>query len=138
MINFFRSAIFKRIVIVTGVALIVGLYWYFNPIGLLFPKCPVFSLSGMYCPGCGSQRALHAFLNGHLATAFRQNLLATVCYFALLAEMFTLLAGTRKWRPTIWLNQTRYAALMVLVAVLAFTFFRNIPVYPFTLLAPFF
>jgi hypothetical protein len=92
----------------------------------------------MYCPGCGSQRALHAFLNGQFSIAIRQNLLATVCYIALLAELFMMLAGSRKWRPTIWLNQTRYAALMVLVTVLAFTFFRNIPVYPFTLLAPFF
>jgi Protein of unknown function (DUF2752) len=138
MINNLKSATFKRFVIATGVALIVGLYWYVNPIGLLFPKCPVFSLSGMYCPGCGSQRALHAFLNGQLYIAFRQNLLATFCYIALLAELFLIIAGSRKWRPTIWLNQTRYAALIILFAVLAFTLFRNIPVYPFTLLAPFF
>ena len=131
------SATYKRIFIVTGVLVIVGLYWYVNPIGLLFPKCPVFSFTGMCCPGCGSQRALHAFLNGNLATAFRQNMLATICYIALLAEILMMLAESRRWRPTIWLNQTRYAALMVLIAVLAFTVFRNIPVYPFTLLAPF-
>jgi hypothetical protein len=138
MINKFRSGTYKRFVLVIGVSVIVGLYWYFNPIGLLFPKCPVFSLTGMYCPGCGSQRALHAFLNGNVADAFRQNLLATTCYFALLAEMLLLLSGNIEWRPSHWLKHTRYAALLVLVAVLGFTFFRNIPIYPFTLLAPFF
>ena len=28
----------------------------------LFPKCPFLMLTGMKCPGCGSQRALHALL----------------------------------------------------------------------------
>jgi Protein of unknown function (DUF2752) len=137
MLNIFRSAIYKRILIVTGLSGIVGLYWYFNPMDVLFPKCPVFSLTGMYCPGCGSQRALHAFLHANLAEAFRQNLLATVCYFAILAEMLLLIAGNRQSRPSYWLKHTRYAALSVLFAVLFFTLLRNIPVYPFTLLAPF-
>ncbi len=137
MFRIFRSTPAGRILLVSGILVLVFVYRYFNPLDLLFPQCPVYKISGMYCPGCGSQRALHAFLNGNLASAFRQNLLATLCYFAFLAEMLLMLAGRLKWRPSIWLKQTRYAALIILVAVLAFTFFRNIPIYPFTKLAPF-
>ena len=136
MINFSGLAIYKRIFVVTGILVIVGFYWYFNPMQLLFPKCPVFSFSGIHCPGCGSQRAMHAFLHGNFSDAFRQNLLATLCYFAIIAEIVFLITGKMHWRPSYRLKHSRYAALFVLTFVLVFTLLRNIPVYPFTLLAP--
>lgn len=37
------------------------------------PQCPVFSLTGLQCPGCGSQRFLHAILHGDLAGAWHAN-----------------------------------------------------------------
>lgn len=38
-----------------------------------FPRCPVFSLTGWKCPGCGTARALHAALHGRFAEALRLN-----------------------------------------------------------------
>lgn len=46
--------------------------------GVLFPKCPIKMLTGYSCPGCGSQRAVHALLNLDFVEAFRQNALMTV------------------------------------------------------------
>lgn len=40
--------------------------------------CPVLSLTGMLCMGCGATRALRSLLAGNLATALRQNLLFVV------------------------------------------------------------
>lgn len=40
-----------------------------------FPRCPVNALSGWWCPGCGSQRGLHALLTGDLAGAVGSNAL---------------------------------------------------------------
>ena len=37
------------------------------------PLCPVHALTGLSCPGCGSQRALHALLTGHPAEAWHYN-----------------------------------------------------------------
>lgn len=38
-----------------------------------FPKCMFYQLTGLQCPACGSQRAIHAFLHGNFAQAFKYN-----------------------------------------------------------------
>lgn len=40
-----------------------------------FPKCPFLMLTGIKCPGCGSQRAIHALLHADIKTAFSYNAL---------------------------------------------------------------
>src|SRR4051812_20315396 len=37
--------------------------------------CPIHTLTGWWCPGCGMTRAAHDVLTGHLGTAFGSNLL---------------------------------------------------------------
>ena len=45
----------------------IFLYSEFDPAGSVFwPKCPFHLLTGLECPGCGSQRAVHSLLNGDL------------------------------------------------------------------------
>lgn len=136
MMNKLTSAEYKRFVIIAGILAILVLFWFINPLNILFPKCPVYLYTGLYCTGCGSQRSLHAFLNGNIADACRQNLLATLCYIAFFAEIILLAFKKTTWRPSALLKQ-RYAALVVLVLLLVFTLLRNIPVYPFTMMAPF-
>jgi hypothetical protein len=41
-----------------------------------YPVCPFRALTGYYCPGCGTLRAIHALLHGHLAQAFGYNALS--------------------------------------------------------------
>ncbi|HEX6472417.1 MAG TPA: DUF2752 domain-containing protein [Streptosporangiaceae bacterium] len=41
-----------------------------------YPLCPFRSLTGYYCPGCGSLRMVHAAAHGHLGEAFGRNPLA--------------------------------------------------------------
>ncbi|MGL5683791.1 MAG: DUF2752 domain-containing protein [Marinifilaceae bacterium] len=38
-----------------------------------FPPCPFYKLTGLQCPGCGSQRAIHSLLNGNITQAFGYN-----------------------------------------------------------------
>jgi hypothetical protein len=38
-----------------------------------FPECPFHRLTGLYCPGCGSTRALYQLLHGHLSQAVAYN-----------------------------------------------------------------
>ena len=35
-----------------------------------YPICPFFGLTGCYCPGCGTLRALHQLLHGNPVAAF--------------------------------------------------------------------
>lgn len=48
------------------------------------PKCLFHTLTGYECPGCGSQRMLHALLHGDLAGAWRFNAFL-LCSLPLLA-----------------------------------------------------
>jgi hypothetical protein len=41
-----------------------------------FPPCPFHAVTGWLCPGCGSTRAMHALLHGHLIEALQLNPLA--------------------------------------------------------------
>ncbi|MDR3194628.1 MAG: DUF2752 domain-containing protein [Tannerella sp.] len=76
-------------IILLAAAILTGgiLYYRFNPAeSPLFPKCPFLLLTGLKCPGCGSQRTIHALLHGDLCTAFLQNalLVCTLPYLFLL------------------------------------------------------
>jgi hypothetical protein len=41
-----------------------------------YPTCPFLALTGYYCPGCGSLRAIHALAHGHVGQAFGYNVLS--------------------------------------------------------------
>ncbi len=38
-----------------------------------FLKCPLYQTTGIQCPLCGSQRALHEMAHGHIASAWNYN-----------------------------------------------------------------
>ena len=61
--------------VVVGVAFVgVVLLWFFDPSqGGFFPPCPLFKVTGLQCPGCGTTRALHALVHGDVAAAVRWN-----------------------------------------------------------------
>jgi Protein of unknown function (DUF2752) len=52
-----------------------------------YPLCPFRALTGCYCPGCGTLRAIHALGHGHLASALGFNAL-TVCTLPLLGYLW--------------------------------------------------
>lgn len=66
-----------RKVYIVSVVIIAGLiYFFFNPAdNIFFPKCPLYWLTGLKCPGCGSQRAIHSLLHLDIETAFKYNAL---------------------------------------------------------------
>lgn len=98
--------------------------------GSLLPACPFHALTGLFCPGCGATRALHALIHGDPALALRMNLLATL---ALPLLPLMVWRGLRGPLPgTTWLTDAR----PWLALVLAFTLLRNLPLMPFVLLAP--
>ena len=72
---------------ISVVAFIGVVYYLMNPLDCKFaPKCPFWLLTGLKCPGCGSQRALHALLHGDILQAMRYNVLflPSIIYVALI------------------------------------------------------
>jgi hypothetical protein len=103
----------------------IVLYLYNPTTSGVYPSCPLRAWTGLYCPGCGTLRALHQLLHGHVLRAMEYNPL-TVLSIPILG----ILVAFRKiaYRPSV-----AYAALGILVL---FGILRNLPVWPFFLLAP--
>jgi hypothetical protein len=102
----------------------------------IFPPCPLHYLTGWYCPGCGSLRAMHALLHGNLQQAWAMNpltimLLPFVAY-GLASELLGVVRGRGLPQPVL---PASYIRALCGVIVL-FGIVRNLPLYPFSLLAP--
>jgi hypothetical protein len=107
--------------------------------GGIYPACLFHQLTGLHCPGCGTLRAMHQLLHGQLAAALAMNPLA-VCTLPLLiaAGLWNLLPMRFQLAPP--LSHRRLLPFhwmwLVVFVVIAFGILRNVPAYPFTLLAP--
>jgi hypothetical protein len=102
----------------------------------IFPPCPLRYLTGFYCPGCGSLRAIHNLLHGNLRQAWAMNALTVLLLpfvsYGLVSEALFTVRGRRL--PSVTLPA---ACIRVLcAAIILFGIARNLPFHPFNLLAP--
>jgi hypothetical protein len=102
----------------------------------IFPPCPVRYMFGWYCPGCGSLRAMHQLLLGNLRAAWALNpltiLLLPFLTYGMASEIVFQIRGQHLLQvrlPAAWIRA-------LCTAIILFGIVRNIPLYPFTLLAP--
>lgn len=71
----------RALIIITAVVAILAaiVYFYFDPSSSkLFPRCLFLETTGVKCPGCGSQRAVHALLHGQVGEAWHYNVMLVV------------------------------------------------------------
>ena len=101
-----------------------------------YPICPFLGLTGCYCPGCGTLRALHRLMFGDVSGALGYNPL-TVLSLPFVAYSFAA-AALRAFdlpapRPLFLRSRWIWA---LLAAILLFWALRNLPAGPLTALAP--
>jgi hypothetical protein len=90
--------------------------------------CPLYYATGIYCPGCGSLRAVNDLTHGHLAAAASSNLLLV----GLIPVMGLLYA---RWTVATWRGSEgtplpripRAATIGLVVLVVVFVVARNVP-----------
>ena len=109
------------------VAVLVGaLYFRFDPASCPFPRCPFLTLTGLKCPGCGSQRALHHLLHGEVLAAGNSNFLFVL---ALPYVLFGLALEYSAWGRKQYALRRRWygyrASLLVFAIVSLFWIARN-------------
>jgi len=114
-----------------------AILYAFNPAeSSFFPPCLFHALTGLHCPGCGSMRGLHQLLHGNLTAALGMNALMVLslpflAYWALCGAVCELCG--RRW-PRLRLSPPWSWALIA--GIVVFWVLRNVPCYPFSLLAP--
>ncbi len=92
------------------------------------PPCVFRKATGIYCPGCGSTRALRALFAGDFLAALRYNPFSIAVLFALPALLVLR-------RPKFHALYYRLG-VVVCVVVLVFTVLRNLPLPAFDFLRP--
>jgi len=91
-----------------------------------YPTCPFLAVTGAFCPGCGSLRAVHAMAHGDLTSAIGLNVLTVLAIFA-------LAAGWLQWVRRSWTGAPRTSVVpapalwALLVVVVLFALLRNLP-----------
>lgn len=127
----------KYVAIAVGIIGLGIFYFFINPQKVNFlPECPLHATTGIFCPGCGSQRATHQLLNFDIFGALQQNVLYLVSLLILGYHLIVTGINTifkKQYYNYIYHPKT---PLVILVLIIIFWILRNIPYYPFNLLAP--
>lgn len=112
-----------------GVACLAGVVY----VGLVdpnqpghYPMCPFLYFTGCYCPGCGTLRAVHALVHGHLGEALGFNPLTVIMMPVLACGWLRWLSRAARGRTD---GQYVHPALLYgwVVLILVFWVVRNLP-----------
>lgn len=135
-----KSSSVERILAAAGVLAVgasVSVVWYFNPSNVSFlPVCPLYSMTGIACPGCGLTRGFHALFHGDILTALDYNAMLPI--FSLILGYFFLsmvLVAVRGRGLSINYLKPQYVWTFAILTV-SFAILRNLPYYPFSVLYP--
>ena len=113
------------------------LFFVLDPAGhQVFPKCIFHSATGYYCPGCGSQRAIHELLHLNFAASIQNNLLIIPAGLLIVYHYSrSYLNKQLHWNLPNFFGHKK-TPWIVVFGILIFWILRNISVYPFIMLAP--
>lgn len=122
---------------IAGVALFI-LFYHYSGIGhrILILKCPFHSLTGWHCPGCGSQRAIIAGIEGNFVKAMGYNPL--LLFGLLIAAYHQSIVIFNFYTKKNTYNLIYHPKFPIVVAaiVLLFWVLRNLPYEAFSWMAP--
>lgn len=120
-----RKMIAASVAAVVAAAL-VALYAAVDPAEAVWmPKCMVWQLTGFRCPGCGSQRMVHALLHGDLHSAFACN--AFLMLMLPVIALMIWLEASRKRHPALYSAlYGKWGCALILGSILLWTVLRNI------------
>ena len=137
---FFRAFLLMGTCLILAAA-VLFVYWMNPSKNPFVPVCFFYRLTGLYCPTCGMTRAMYHVLHGNFAQGFSMNVLwpGILLFLGASAGLWFFWLVTNKnplHRANLVLRKYPAISWFILIVLFGFWIFRNIPVYPFTLLAP--
>ena len=137
MDNSNKIQIVLTLIIVIVLILMLSLYYFVDPTSSkLFLKCLFFSISNFYCPGCGTQRAIHSFLKGDMIQGIRHNYMFILVFLVISYQATIFILDKLYSKKHLNLLHKSKTTNTIFILVILFWILRNIPYYPFRELAP--
>lgn len=115
----------RTILVLSAIVILILIYGLFDPSVHFFPRCIFKSLTGLDCPGCGSQRALHALLHADIISAWRFNAMLVLSIPPLAVMAAAAVMRTRRPRLYAAMNSTK-AIYIWLTAIIIWWIGRNV------------
>ena len=118
----------KYFISISLILFFVWVYFSINPAtSQIMPKCPFHLLTGLDCPACGNQRALHHFLHGDWITAIKYNYFLAISVPYFLAVVVTTY-GNKKYILLVrhWVQHPIVVGIFLVLSILWWVL-RNIP-----------
>ena len=130
-----RIFAFCVIIAAAGLALYLFTYQSFT-FAIKTPPCMFRTLTGLYCPGCGTRSALIQMAQGNIYAAFRLNPLTILALPTMV--LFTVSQALTAFTGRSLIRLRLHPALIwtLFALIVAYWIMRNIPVYPFKWLQP--
>lgn len=113
-------------VLIAGAVALVFFYGLVDPATSPFvPRCLFHTLTGLECPGCGSQRAIHALLRGDFSAAWGYNALVVAGIFPVAVYIYA--EATRTRNPLLYARLNSMPAIIIAaVVIIAWSIGRNL------------
>jgi hypothetical protein len=117
--------------VIPGIGLLTFafIYWFFNPYwNEFFPSCLFYQYTGLKCPICGTQRAIHYLLNFGPIQAVKENALFVLSlpYFLLYAFIEISKPGNARHQKLSAIFFGKKAKIIIASTILLFWLIRNI------------
>ncbi|WP_410685822.1 DUF2752 domain-containing protein [Chryseobacterium sp. R2A-55] len=126
LISFFKKN--SRYFFIILILAFGAVYFIYNPAtNLFFPACPFKTVTGLDCPGCGSQRAFHELLHLNFRKAFGYNALMVVSIPYVMMGLLFSFPNNRRLFPRI--NRFLFGLetmLLILGIIVLYFVFRNL------------
>lgn len=100
------------------------IYFICDPVKCHFPRCPFLQLTGLKCPGCGSQRTLHSLLHFDFIQSIRYNAFLVISIPVILILIYSEIV---RMRSNIYIKiQNKYFIWTYFTLVVGWWIIRNI------------
>ena len=113
------------------IILIIGFFSYFI-LGKIFDfyiPCPVYSITGLYCPGCGVTRMFISIFKLDFYQAFRYNQLTFIMLPFFLILFIDYLISIKKNKNSLYKRIPTFVWIILIIVFMAFGIIRNIIPY---------
>ncbi|MFV0173195.1 DUF2752 domain-containing protein [Empedobacter falsenii] len=133
----------KKRILVYGLATVLPIlgiayfYGYYNNQSPFSIKCMFHEITGLWCPGCGGQRAFSLLVHGHFLQSLQYNLILPFALYICVKLYYAIIENIFLGKPMSGkLHLPESFARNFLIFLLVYSILRNIPLSPFIYLAP--